>query len=226
MAANLRCEFGTRTAEICTLCGSPGLHALSLSALVHCVGFVLLVILGYATRPRILVSNYEVATLSQGHSHLSFGRGVRAAARHPVHVASRSRFTLPSKQVSPPTTASGEALEGEARRQTAALIRSLKFRQIYGFYPGHDYQLPIRKSGEIPHISADLFPPRFSQFVVIDITIDTQGTVADAHIVAGIVEPPIQRLLLSAVREFKYVPAKRDNLPVPSQLEIVVPVPS
>lgn len=104
-------------------------------------------------------------------------------------------------------------------------MRSLKFRQIYGFYPGHDYQLPIRKSGEIPHISADLFPPKFSQFVVIDITIDTQGTVADAHIVAGIVDPPIQQLLLTAVREFKYVPAKRDKLPVPSQLEIVVPVP-
>ena len=225
MATNLSCEFGVRTAEICTLCSSPGLRALSLSILVHCVGLVLLVILGHAMRPRILVRNYEMATLSQGRSHLSFGRGVTPAARHPVHVASRPRLALPSKQVSSPTTASGEALKGEARRQTAALMRSLKFRQIYGFYPGHDYQLPIRKSGEIPHISAELFPPKFSQFVVIDIIIDTQGTVADAQIVAGIVDPPIQRLLLSAVLEFKYVPAKRDNLPVPSQLEIVVPVP-
>lgn len=104
-------------------------------------------------------------------------------------------------------------------------MRSLKFRQIYGFYPGADYQLPVRKSGEIPHVSPDLFPPKFSQFVVIDIVIDAQGKVADAQIVAGIVEPPIQRLLLSAVRDFKYAPAKRDNIPVPSQLEIVVPVP-
>jgi TonB family protein len=119
----------------------------------------------------------------------------------------------------------GEALAGEARRQTSALMRSLKFRQIYGFYPGHDYQLPFRKSGEVPHLSPNLFPPNFSQFVVVDITIDSQGAVADAQIVAGMVDPPIQQILLSAVRQFKYIPAKRDNVPVPSQLEIVIPVP-
>jgi len=127
--------------------------------------------------------------------------------------------------MSTPSRGSGEALQGEARRETAALMRSLKFRQIYGFYPGHNYELPIRKSGEMPHIPADLFPPNFSQFVVIDIVIDTQGSVADAKIVAGIVDPPIQKLLLSGVRQFKYTPAKKDSIAVPSQLELVFLVP-
>jgi hypothetical protein len=54
-----------------------------------------------------------------------------------------------------PSTSSGETLQREAQKETAALMRSLKFRQIYGFYPGHNYQLPIRQSGEMPHISAD-----------------------------------------------------------------------
>jgi len=105
-------------------------------------------------------------------------------------------------------------------------MRSLKFRQIYGFYPGHNYELPIRTSGEMPHISANFFPPNFSQFVVIDIIIDSQGSVADAKIVAGIVDPPIQKLLLSGVRQFKYIPAKKDSSPVPSELELVFLVPS
>jgi hypothetical protein len=124
-----------------------------------------------------------------------------------------------------PSTSSGETLQREAQKETAALMRSLKFRQIYGFYPGHNYQLPIRQSGEMPHISADRFPPNFSQFIVIDIVINSQGAVADAKIVAGIVDPPIQELLLSAVRQFKYTPAKRDSVPVPSELELVFLVP-
>ena len=61
--------------------------------------------------------------------------------------------------------------------------------------------------------------------MVVDITIDNQGTVADARIVAGIIEPAIQRILLSAAHDFKYIPAKRDGVPIPSQLELVVSVP-
>jgi len=148
-----------------------------------------------------------------------------ATVKHSNQTASRSRLVLPAKHMAKPPNSSGETLQGEARRETAALMRSLKFRQIYGFYPGHNYQLPIRQSGEMPHISADRFPPHFSQYVVIDMVIDTQGAVADAKIVAGIVDPPIQELLLSAARQFKYTPAKRDSVPVPSELEIVVLVP-
>jgi len=149
-----------------------------------------------------------------------------ATIKHSDHTASRSRLVLPAKHMAKSSDGSGEALQGEARRETAALMRSLKFRQIYGFYPGHNYQLPIRQSGEMPHISVDRFPPNFSQYVVIDIVIDTQGAVADAKVVAGIVDPPIQELLLSAVRQFKYIPAKRDSVPVPSELELVALVPS
>ena len=148
-----------------------------------------------------------------------------ATVKHSGHIASRSRLVLPAKPMVTSSNTSREILQGEARRETAALMRSLKFRQIYGFYPGHNYQLPIRQSGEMPHISADRFPPHFSQFVVIDMVIDTQGAVADAKIVAGIVDPPIQELLLSAARQFKYTPAKRDSVPVPSELEIVDLVP-
>jgi TonB family protein len=104
------------------------------------------------------------------------------------------------------------------------MMRSLKFREIYGFYPGHEYQLPSRKSGEVPSISSKQFPQQVPQFVIVKITIDNEGLVADAEIITGILDPAIQEILLSAVREFKYVPAKRDGIPIPSQLDIVVPL--
>jgi hypothetical protein len=44
--------------------------------------------------------------------------------------------------------------------------------------------------------------------------------------VAGIVDPAIRRILLSAAHDFRYIPAKRDGRAIPSQLELVVFVPS
>jgi hypothetical protein len=227
VAATLRSSIQSpHISEVASLGDSPGLSAISVSILVHCLVIVVILILGHAAAPRIIPSpQYEAVKLVRGSSRVSFEKSTTATVKHSDHAVSRSRLVVPAKHISPPSSNSGEALQGEARRETAALMRSLKFRQIYGFYPGHNYELPIRKSGEMPHISADLFPPNFSQFVVIDIVIDTQGSVADAKIVAGIVDPPVQQLLLSGVRQFKYTPAKKDSIPVPSQLELVFLVP-
>lgn len=227
VAANLRSSIQSpQISEIASLGDSPGLSAISVSILVHCLGVVVILFLGHVTATRIISSQqYETVKLVPRRSRLSFEKGTTANVKHSDHTVNRSRLVLPAKHMSTPSSSSGDALQGEARRETAALIRSLKFRQIYGFYPGHNYELPIRRSGEMPHISASLFPPNFSQYVVIDIVIDTQGSVADAKIVAGIVDPPIQELLLSGVRQFKYTPAKKDSIPVPSQLELVFLVP-
>jgi TonB family protein len=104
-------------------------------------------------------------------------------------------------------------------------MTSLKQRQIYGFDP-NNYQLPVRTAGEVPTISAAELPPRLEQYVVVEVTIDVDGRVADARIVAGMVDPTIQQTLISAIREFRYNPAKRDGTPIPSQVDIVVHIPT
>ena len=101
----------------------------------------------------------------------------------------------------------------------------IKQRQFYGFSTS-EYKLAIRTAGEIPPIPATDLPPRFEQYVMVDITIDVDGRVAEAQIVGGVVSPKIQQTLLSAIREFKYSPAMRNGTPIPSQMEIVVHVPS
>jgi TonB family protein len=60
----------------------------------------------------------------------------------------------------------------------------------------------------------------------VEITIDTEGQVAEARVISGLVDASIQQKLLSAIREFKYTPATRDGVPIPSQRDIVVHVPS
>lgn len=119
-----------------------------------------------------------------------------------------------------------EALRERASLETKALLQDFKFRTAYGFSTGPRYELAFQISGEIPPFPAEQFPPHFEQYIIVEVTITTEGQVADARIVAGEVDSKIQQTLLSAVREFKYRPATREGIPIPFQCDIVIHIPT
>ncbi len=119
-----------------------------------------------------------------------------------------------------------EQLRADAHVETKGITNAIRIRGIYGWAPGPDYRLAVQTAGDLPTISADELPPRYEQYVRIEVTIDKDGTVAEARIISGFVDDKIQQKLLAAVREFKYVPATRNGSPIPSQRDIVVHVPS
>lgn len=119
-----------------------------------------------------------------------------------------------------------EALRERASLETKALIQDFKFRTAYGFSTGPRYELALQISGEIPPFPAEQFPVHFEQYIIIEVTITTEGQVADARIVAGQVDAKIQQTLLAAVREFKYRPATREGIPIPFQCDLVIHIPT
>jgi hypothetical protein len=110
-----------------------------------------------------------------------------------------------------------------AQKASAAMVRDLK--QPYGFSLGA-YELPAWVSGDLPSISAAEFPSQIEQFLIVEITIDVDGSVVQAKLVTGSATPSVEHRLLSAILGFKYKPASRGGTPIPSQLELVVHVPS
>ena len=212
--------------EIRSLGEKPAAFALALSMLVHGVAVFLFVIVRFPPPLRILPVKIETAQVIPLKRHVSFAPVGKAPRGNGGRSGVRARALAAGQRPSQLQLNAGEALQQQAKQYSAAMMNSLKFQEIYGFYPGHKFQLPVRQSGEIPHISREQLPPRYEQIVLVDITIDTAGKVADARIVAGLVDPSIQRILLAAVREFKYAPATRDDVPIPSEVEIVIPVPS
>jgi TonB family protein len=206
----------------------PRRSVIALSAFAHCALLALIVVFGHIPRARILPPKYDAVQIISGPPQLSFNSAKATPTRpYPsLSRAHRSRRQPPAPQ--PGTAEEGSATEilrEHAKQATAAIVTSIKQRQIYGFSPDN-YQLPAHVSGEIPSISAAGLPPRFEQYVIVEITIDVDGRVADARIVTGLVDPTIQRTLLSAIREFKYSPAKRDGTPIPSQLDLVIHIPT
>jgi hypothetical protein len=109
-----------------------------------------------------------------------------------------------------------------AQKASAAMVRDLK---NHGFSLGA-YELPAWVSGDLPSISAAEFPSQIEQFLIVEITIDVDGSVVQAKLVTGSATPSVEHRLLSAILGFKYKPASRGGTPIPSQLELVVHVPS
>lgn len=206
---------------------APRTSFILLSACVHIAVLALIVALGRITTVRILPEKIQTAQAISG--TLPFDSAKSKSIQLPANPLRAPQSKRPARALNPEASADGtstQALRKRAEQATTAIMADVRFRLIYGFTAGHDYQIAIRQAGETPLIPAADLPPHFQQYVTVEVTVDVDGRVADARIVAGLIPPAVERTLLSAIREFKYSPAKRDGAAIPSQVEIVVRVPS
>lgn len=199
-----------------------------LSILGHVIVVALILVLRHSTGPQIVPEKYVLVQTISGSDHLAYSPA-KAKPTLPraslLHLPRRARARRPPEAASSGDSEGLQALRGRAKQATAGLMADFKFRHMYGFSTG-DYQLAIQTSGVIPVIPATDLPPRFEQLLIVEVTIDTDGHVADARLVTGEATPRIQQTLISAIREFKYIPAKHNGSPIPSQLDIVIHIPS
>lgn len=203
----------------------PRTSAIGLAAAAHLLLVFLLLPARQRGSVRLVPQELEVVRLTSKKTYLTYS--AKAVAMQARRKVARYRSTR-APVLAAASEAQSAALNGlrqQASKGAKALTKALWFRQIYGFYPGHDYQLAFRTSGEV-YISADELPPRFEQFVVVEVTIDSDGHVADARRVSGMMPHAVEQKLLSEVRQFKYHPATRDGLAIPTQLDVVIHIPS
>ncbi len=208
---------------------APRRSVILFSFVSHFVVLALIVVIWRnAAKVHIVPEEYQVVQTISGPASLSFNPAKPKPRQSHASLLHAHKTLRPARVPEPQTTAEGTAaqvLRERAKKATAGLMLDIKQRQFYGFST-NDYQLATRMAGEIPIIPASDLPPRFEQYVMVDIIVDIDGRVAEAQIVGGQVPEKIQKTLLSAIREFKYRPAQRNGAPIPSQLEIVVHVPS
>jgi TonB family protein len=198
------------------------------SFLGHVVVLTFILVALHSTGPQILPKKYLVVQTISGSAHSAFasaGAKLTLPRTSPLHARRSALAKRPPQRATAGDGAGLQALRGVAKRATAGLIADFRFRGMYGFSP-ENYQLAVQTSGAIPVIPAADLPPRFEQLLIVEVTIDTNGRVADARLLTGEAPPRIQQTLLAAIREFKYIPAKRDGSPIPCQVDLVIHIPS
>ena len=203
----------------------PRVWFFSLSVLAHLVVLVV-VLVRHATAPQIVPTKYEVVQAGSGAVQVAYEPPPKGTPRpspfQQPHSKKKARILNPSVEGD---AAGVEIIRAHAKQATAGLMMGIKQRLIYGFSTIH-YDLAVQTSGVIPSISADELPPRFEQYLTVEVTINIDGRVADARLTSGMATPKIEQTLLSAIREFKYIPAKRDGTPIPCQIDLVIHIPS
>jgi hypothetical protein len=178
-----------------------------------------------ATAPHIVPNKLEMVQAIPGAAQMAYAPPKGAPRPSPFHqLRSKKKARVQNPDVEGDPTGV-EAVRARAKQATAGLMVGIKQRLIYGFST-INYQLAVQTSGAIPTISADELPPRFEQYLIVEVTIDIDGRVADARLTTGMAPPKIQQTLLSAIREFTYIPAKRDGTPIPCQIDLVIHIPS
>lgn len=205
----------------------PRQSLILLSFCAHLVALALLLALRHATAVHFVPPQYSAVEVISAAAPLAYNPPRTNAAQLRMN-SSRARRNARTRVASNGTAARGAALQvlrQHAANATAGMIDNIKVSQFYGFH-SDDYQLAFQTSGQLPIISANEVPPRFEQLVTVEVTIDVDGHVADARIIGGEVSSSIQHKLLAAVREFKYSPAKHFGTPIPSQVDLIVHIPS
>jgi TonB family protein len=204
----------------------PRVSVGALSVFAH-LAVLALIVVWHAKAPRIVPQKYEVVQTVSGADQVTYNPPPKAVPPRPspFHAPhSKQKPSVQEQNVSGTGTAL-ETLRAHAKAATAGLMVGINQRLVYGFST-IDYHLAVHTSGTLPVISADDLPPRFEQYLIVEVTIDTEGRVADARLLSGMATPKIEQTLLSAIRGFKYIPAKRDGTPIPCQVDIVVHIPS
>ena len=195
-----------------------------LSVLAHLVVLAGMVVLVQMSRGRIVEQKYiYIVTNIPTAPHLSFSPATAKGSPRGLGVPRVHR--TPRMEFVPVGTTEGKASQTvleRARQASAAMVRDLK---QHSFSLGA-YELPAWVSGDLPTISATEFPSQIEQFLVVEITIDFDGSVVQAKLVTGSATPSVEHRLLSAILGFKYRPPSRGGTPIPSQLDLVVHVPS
>jgi hypothetical protein len=203
----------------------PRVSVFSLSVLAHLVVLGVLVV-RHATAPHIVPTKYEAVQAISGAAQVAYEPPPKGAPRPSPFHQQRSKKKPRTQQTEVAGDAAGvEIIRAHAKQATAGLMVGIKQRLIYGFSTIH-YDLAVQTSGVIPTISADDLPPRFEQYLIVEVTINIDGRVADARLTSGMATPKIEQTLLSAIRGFTYIPAKRDGSPIPCQIDLVIHIPS
>ncbi|HEY2914888.1 MAG TPA: energy transducer TonB [Candidatus Angelobacter sp.] len=202
----------------------PRVSVFSLSVLAHLVVLAILVF-RHATAPHIVPAKYVAVQAVSGAAQVAYAPPKGAPRPSPFHQPRSKKKARPQNPSVEGDAAGVEIIRAHAKQATAGLMVGIKQRLTYGFST-INYQLAVQTSGVMPTISADDLPPRFEQYLIVEVTIDIDGRVADARLTTGMAPPKIQQTLLSAIREFKYIPAKRDGTPIPCQIDLVIHIPS
>ena len=197
-------------------------HATSLSLHALALGLLL-----YRPEPQIL----SPSLLQKGNHGVSqteiflSNADLHSAIDEPSQtVASAARVQLPRKQrnATPPRPEREREVAVNHPEQKAGVPDGTMYA---GAFSGHDVRPALPEVFPDPQVARAELPAGLEGDVVVEVTIDSNGTVIGTKLLQGL-HPPIEQKVLATVQQWRFKPATRDGVPIPSRQDVHFHFPS
>lgn len=202
-------ESGLRKSQHMALLASLAGHCLFLVWLVH--------------RPEpVFVAPSSVVKGESGTSVTFLYRPSREGNRPAA--AAREKLRLPWKAavspeaIQPRRVAETQADEEGSQADAAPLAGSPHGSLLTGAYTGQEVRPALRIAGSEP-----IVPPAelngLEGNVIVEVTIDERGNIIEKTVLQGL-SPAIDRKVLAALEDWRFLPATRDGVAIPSKEDV------
>ena len=94
-----------------------------------------------------------------------------------------------------------------------------------GALSGHDVRPALPEVFPDPQVARAELPAGLEGDVVVEVTIDSSGMVISTKLLQGL-HPPIEEKVLATVQQWRFKPATRDGVPIPSRQDVHFHFPS
>jgi periplasmic protein TonB len=200
-------------------------RALSASAVVHVVILGLLV---WKPLPHYIKTEsalHGMGGSSHGTVYLKYGGAQKVKKAAEVDDVQRAQLHVPkphrAKAEPAPTPAMASALtptsNGTAGTSTGTLA--------YGYADGHEVRPAYPVVYPDPVVARAVCPPGVRGDVIVEVTIDEHGNIIATRLLSGLGYGVDERVV-AVLQNWRYNPATRDGLPIPSQQDVHFHFPS
>jgi periplasmic protein TonB len=200
-------------------------RALIASAVVH---VIVLGLLAWKPLPHYIKTEsalHGMGGTSHGTVYLKYGGAQKVAKASDVDDVQHTRLHVPkprrTKAEPAPTPAMASALtptsNGTAGTSTGTLA--------YGYADGHEVRPAYPVVYPDPVVARAVCPPGLKGDVIVEVTIDEHGNIVSTRLLSGLGHGVDERVV-AVVQNWRYNPATRDGLPIPSQQDVHFHFPS
>ncbi len=155
---------------------------------------------------------------SHGKVFVTWGGAAPVIKAKDVDDDTRSKLPLPRRHKKPPETpapAMASALTPTSNGNAGSQLGQLS----YGYADGHDVRPAYPIFYPDPTVARAVCPPGTKGDVIVEVTIDDHGNIIATRLLNGLVKEVDERVI-AVVQNWRYHPATRDGVPIPSQQDV------
>jgi periplasmic protein TonB len=162
---------------------------------------------------------------SLGTVYLKYGGAQKVRKASDVDDVQRAHLHIPKRRPAKAKEAPAPAMASALTPTSNGTAGTSNGTLAYGYADGHEVRPAYPVVYPDPVVARAVCPPGLKGDVIVEVTIDEKGNIVSTRLLSGLGHGVDERVV-AVVQNWRYFPATRDGLPIPSQQDVHFHFPS